>query len=42
MQLAPRPSLASRLGKANWTIALWALGVPLPIVLLVALFRGCS
>lgn len=29
-------------GRVNWTILLWAIGVPLPIVLIVALMRGCS
>ncbi len=32
----------SRVGAVNWTVLLWAIGVPVPIVLLVALFRGCS
>ncbi len=32
----------SRAAKVNWTILLWAIGIPLPIVLIVALFRGCS
>lgn len=32
----------SRLAKVNWTVLLWAIGVPLPIVLIVAMFRGCS
>ena len=32
----------SRLGQVNWTILLWALGVPLPLVLIVGLMRGCS
>lgn len=37
--LTPRTSL---LGRVNWTVLLWAIGVPLPIVLIVALMRGCS
>lgn len=32
----------SRRGRINWTVLLWAVGVPLPIVLIVALLRGCS
>lgn len=32
----------SRRGRVNWTVLLWAVGVPLPIVLIVALMRGCS
>lgn len=34
-----RPSL---LGRVNWTVLLWAIGVPLPLVLIVALMRGCG
>ena len=32
----------ARGGRVNWTVLLWAIGVPLPIVLIVALMRGCS
>ena len=32
----------TRRGRVNWTVLLWAVGVPLPIVLIVALMRGCS
>jgi hypothetical protein len=32
---------APRAGKAKLGILLWLLGVPLPIVLLVVLLRGC-
>ena len=32
----------SRFAGVNWTVLLWAIGIPLPIVLIVALFRGCS
>jgi hypothetical protein len=28
-------------GKVRPAILLWALGVPIPIVILVLLFRGC-
>lgn len=31
-----------RSGRVNWTILLWAIGVPLPLVLIVALMRGCT
>ena len=29
-------------GEIKWAILLWAVGVPLPIVLIVFLVRGCS
>ena len=32
----------SRLARVNWTILAWAVGVPLPIVAIIALMRGCS
>ena len=32
----------SRLGQVNWTILLWSLGVPVPLVLIIGLMRGCS
>ena len=31
----------ARSGKVRPAILLWALGVPLPIILIVALLRGC-
>jgi len=31
----------ARAGKVRSSILLWALGVPIPIILLIALFRGC-
>lgn len=31
-----------RAAKVNWTLLLWAIGVPLPIVLIVAVLRGCG
>lgn len=31
----------ARAGKVRMGILLWALGVPIPIILLIALFRGC-
>jgi len=37
-----RPTLGQRAGAVNWTILLWAIGVPLPLVLIVALMRGCT
>jgi hypothetical protein len=36
------PIPTQRSGRVNWTVLLWAVGVPLPIVLIVALLRGCS
>lgn len=33
---------APRRGGVNWTVLLWAIGVPLPLVLIIALFRGCT
>jgi hypothetical protein len=33
---------AARAGKVRPVILLWALGVPLPILLIVFLVRGCS
>lgn len=38
---ANRPG-ASRRGEVKWAVLLWAIGVPLPLVLIVALLRGCS
>jgi hypothetical protein len=32
---------STRSGRVRPAILLWALGIPLPIVLLVLLFRGC-
>ena len=29
-------------GAAKWGILLWLLGVPLPIILIIYLIRGCS
>lgn len=37
-----RKENSTRLGRVNWTVLLWAVGVPLPLVLIVALLRGCS
>ncbi len=31
-----------RAGRVKPALLLWALGVPIPIVLLVLLFRGCG
>jgi hypothetical protein len=33
---------AVRAGRVNLTVLLWALGVPLPLVLIIGLLRGCS
>jgi hypothetical protein len=43
--LAPHttaPSGMTRLAKVNWTVLMWAIGVPLPLVGIIALMRGCS
>ena len=37
-----RPTLGQRAGQVNWTMLLWAIGVPIPLVLIVALMRGCT
>jgi len=31
----------ARVGKAKWGILMWLLGVPIPIILLIFLLRGC-
>ncbi len=31
----------ARVGKAKWGILLWLLGVPIPVILLIFLVRGC-
>ena len=36
------PTIITRLGRANWTLVAWAIGIPLPIVAVIALMRGCS
>lgn len=36
-----RHRLYSRSGKVKPGLLLWALGVPIPLVLLVLLIRGC-
>ncbi len=39
---APRPlSSRWRSAKVRWAVLLWAIGVPLPLVLLFVLIRGC-
>lgn len=38
--LTPNPRRES--GEIKWAVLLWAIGVPLPIVLIVFLVRGCS
>ena len=37
-----RMTVGQRAGQVNWTLLLWAIGVPLPLVAIVALVRGCS
>ncbi len=32
----------TRCGQVNWSVLLWAIGVPIPIVIIVALMRGCQ
>ena len=32
----------TRCGRVNWSVLLWAIGVPIPIVIIVALMRGCQ
>ncbi|MCR4292158.1 MAG: hypothetical protein NUV76_04685 [Candidatus Kuenenia sp.] len=29
-------------GKVRWMILLWALGIPIPIILIIFLLRGCA
>ncbi|MGH8532117.1 MAG: hypothetical protein ACREV1_05140 [Gammaproteobacteria bacterium] len=36
-----RPALKSQAGKAGY-ILLWLLGVPIPILLVIFLMRGCN
>lgn len=36
-----RPGPLARAGKARTAILLWLLGVPLPLILLFFLIRGC-
>jgi hypothetical protein len=33
---------AAEAGKVRMGILLWALGVPIPLILLFMLFRGCA
>jgi len=37
MKLSP-----ARMAKVDWTFLFWAIGVPLQLVLLVAVFCGCG
>lgn len=39
--MTPIRSIESRAGKMRPMILLWALGIPIPIILLLLLFRGC-
>jgi hypothetical protein len=41
MKMRDFPSLAAQQGKAGY-ILLWLLGVPIPILLLIFLLRGCT
>ena len=42
MDTTPPSTEQIRRGRVNWTVLLWAIGVPLPIVLIVGLLRGCG
>jgi len=37
-----RTFLSVRWGAVNWTVLAWAVGVPIPLVLIIGLMRGCS
>lgn len=39
--LTPPPRAVHRPGKVRPAILLWALGVPIPLILLILLIRGC-
>lgn len=41
MNMREFPSLAAQKGKAGY-ILLWLLGVPIPILFLIYLLRGCT
>jgi hypothetical protein len=38
---SPGSTLAAQAGKIGW-ILLWLLGVPIPILLILFLLRGCT
>jgi len=40
-QTGSRPSRLRQTGKMGW-ILLWLLGIPIPILLLLFLLRGCT
>jgi hypothetical protein len=41
IQESQRSEELHRSGKVRPMVLLWALGIPLPIVLIIALMRGC-
>lgn len=41
IQSQPRFAGPSRPGKVRPMILLWALGVPIPLILIIVLMRGC-
>jgi len=41
MKLPEFPSIAAQQGRAGY-ILLWLLGVPIPILFLIYLLRGCT
>ena len=41
MKMREFPSLYAQQGKAGY-ILLWLLGVPIPVLLLIYLLRGCT
>ena len=43
-ELSPRsehPTLPTRSGKARTAILLWLLGIPIPIIILIFVIKGC-
>lgn len=42
MNINLRRSRAAETAKVKWMLLLWILGVPLPLILLFVLLRGCS
>jgi hypothetical protein len=37
----PGPTIPSRPGKARTAILLWLIGIPIPIIILIFLVKGC-
>jgi len=40
--IPPTEQLMERAGKIKYGLAAWLLGLPLPIVILALIFRGCD